>query len=253
VSDPAFETRWRRRFEAFAKSNDDDAGIAGWSDSGLQARLRNFKRAWRQPDDGHGPSEWLDVGCGAGSYARYLVEHGSTVVGVDYSHPTLVKAIARGKSSAICWLAGDATRLPIRTGAFDGALCFGVLQALSGPEPVIRELARCVRSGGEIWIDALNARCGPTLVQAALARWKGTPSRLRYDVPGRLVQTLERAGLAVVRLYWVPILPGKLHRLQPLIETRAFRGLLEALPWLATLVSHAFVIQARRSGPFRDE
>jgi hypothetical protein len=33
-----FEVTWRSRFAEFADESDDDAGIAGWSCSGLEAR-----------------------------------------------------------------------------------------------------------------------------------------------------------------------------------------------------------------------
>ena len=38
---PSFESKWRERFEEFAELRDDDAGIAGWSPSGLETRFRS--------------------------------------------------------------------------------------------------------------------------------------------------------------------------------------------------------------------
>src|SRR5713101_1685742 len=122
-----FESGWQRRFRNFAESKDDDAGIAGWSPNGLACRLRNFSRLWR---DGDPEGAWLDAGCGAGTYCRFLAAKNLRVLGVDYSLPTLRKAERRG-SQGIVWALGDVTRLPVKTGAYSGALCFGVLQALS--------------------------------------------------------------------------------------------------------------------------
>lgn len=42
----SFEKLWRKRFESFATNAEDDAGIAGWSPTGLDARLRKFKEIW---------------------------------------------------------------------------------------------------------------------------------------------------------------------------------------------------------------
>lgn len=42
----SFEKLWRKRFENFAARAEDDAGIAGWSTTGLDARLRKFKEIW---------------------------------------------------------------------------------------------------------------------------------------------------------------------------------------------------------------
>src|SRR5688572_17722623 len=93
---PAFERAWRKRFEGFAERNDDEAGIAGWTNSGLQTRLRRFAALWRVPTPGQ---RWLDAGCGAGTYTRLLEEHGLEVVGVDYSLTSLRKARARDGSA----------------------------------------------------------------------------------------------------------------------------------------------------------
>src|SRR5207237_423577 len=54
---------------------------------------------------------YLDVGCGAGTYTRWLSDQGLQVVGLDYSQPTLKKARQR-MSPGIPLCAGDATRLP---------------------------------------------------------------------------------------------------------------------------------------------
>jgi ubiquinone/menaquinone biosynthesis C-methylase UbiE len=119
-----FEAGWRRRFEDYGHSQEDDAGIAGWSDSGLQARVRNFLRFWQPPGSG---GTWLDAGCGAGTYSRAMARAGQRVVGLDYSVPSLLKARARSGPATLSWTAGDATQLPFRSASFDGAICFGVL------------------------------------------------------------------------------------------------------------------------------
>ena len=63
---PDFEDAWRRRFEEFATLRDDDAGIAGWSVSGLDVRFRHFVRAWQ---GSHLGKTWLDAGCGGSRIA----------------------------------------------------------------------------------------------------------------------------------------------------------------------------------------
>ena len=86
-----FEEIWRKRFTERGRVYDDDAAIAGWTESGLEVRLRHFQRVWRGDTAG---ARWLDVGCGAGSYTRYLASQGVAPVGVDYSLPSLQKARA---------------------------------------------------------------------------------------------------------------------------------------------------------------
>ncbi|MCU0242863.1 MAG: class I SAM-dependent methyltransferase, partial [Vicinamibacteria bacterium] len=147
-----FEADWRHRFEEFAEEREDDAGIAGWSRAGLDARVRQFLQAWSAPREG---SLWLDAGCGAGTYTRLLRGRGVASVGTDYSFPTLRKAVQR-ESRQAAYAAADVRHLPFPDSTFDGALCFGVMQALSRSDEAVRALAGVVRPGGEVWVDALN-------------------------------------------------------------------------------------------------
>ncbi|HKO87456.1 MAG TPA: class I SAM-dependent methyltransferase [Burkholderiales bacterium] len=242
---PAFEKRWRRRFEEYALRFDDDAGIAGWSPSGLDARLRHFAQAWSGAISN---AQWLDVGCGAGSYTRYLMASGVKVLGLDYSYPSLKKARGRKGGEGATWAVGDATRLPVASKSFDGALCFGVLQALSRPDDALRELHDCLKDGGELWVDALNAYCLPTLIQRLRARMRGLPMHLRYDSPWQLARSMRNTGLSEVKLHWVPIVPMRLAKFQPLFESAPLRVLIKFIPFLGALISHAFVLSGRRRG-----
>jgi len=239
-----FQARWKSDFEHRATSFDDDAGIAGWTTSGLLTRFRSFCRVWV----GAPPNAlWLDVGCGAGTYTRFLAEEGLSVVGIDYSLPTLVKARARS-ALGISWVTGDATRLPIREGSIDGALCFGVLQAVAATEPVLQAIARAMKPAGTLWIDALNARCIPNSIEIHRRHLAGKPLHLRYETANTLRAALGESGFEAIMLHWVPILPPRLQRLQPLSESRPVRWLLRCIPALAARVSHSMLVEARRRG-----
>jgi SAM-dependent methyltransferase len=238
-----FEDRWRQRFERFANASNDDAGIAGWSHSGLETRLRNFQRLWRTRPAGEA---WLDAGCGAGTYSRFLASQGLNMVGLDYSFQTLCKG--RERSPQVHrWLVADVTRLPLQSGKLDGAICFGVMQALQSHDRALAELGRVVKPGGEVWVDALNRVCIVNLLANALRRLRGQPAHLRYDSPGRLVATMRNGGFEDVHVHWVLILPSRLHALQPLAESAPVRWLLAHVPGLGAFLSHAFVVRGRRS------
>lgn len=235
----AFEEGWRRRFTGFAEAFEDDAGIAGWSPSGLQARLENFRRLLGERKmDGR----WLDAGCGAGTYARDLAARGCKVIGFDYSPPTIAKARSRG-GTGVGWAVADVTALPVSAQVFDGALCFGVVQALASSEKALGELVRVVRPGGEVWIDALNGWCLPHAVERLARRLKGRPPHVRYESPLRLMRLARECGLRDVQLYWVPIFPERFAAFQWIGATRAVRRVLRILPFLGALVSHAIVIR----------
>jgi SAM-dependent methyltransferase len=237
----AFERAWRERFGEFAEFSDDDAGIAGWSESGLAARFRRFRDLC---GEGRTRASWLDAGCGAGTYARYLVSQGAFVIAVDYSYPSLVKARERGHGQ-IGFVMADVRRLPLKPHSVAGALCFGVTQALSASADVVRELARCLAPGGELWIDGLNRYCLPNAFRTCQRRLRAKPAHLRYEGPWSMKQVMIKAGLVDVRLHWMPIMPRSLNVLQPLIESAPARLLLKWLAPVSLLVSHSFIVTGR--------
>jgi SAM-dependent methyltransferase len=238
-----FEQGWQRRFRNFAELRDDDAGIAGWSVTGLECRFRNFSRLWRR---GEGAAVWLDAGCGAGTYSRFLAANGVRVLGLDYSMPTLQKAERRA-AGGVSWVLGDVTHLPVRRANFDGVLCFGVLQALGDSERAVAELAQSVKPGGEVWIDALNAWCIPNLIERLSRKLRGAPAHLRYESRAGLQWIMRRQGLTDVRLEWMPILPGRWQRFQPMLEGGKVRWMLRRIPLIGAMFSHAFIIRSRRA------
>ena len=234
-----FEKRWQSRFAEFATLRDDDAGIAGWSESGLQTRFRFFTSLWRGANAG---ALYIDAGCGAGTYSRWLDDAGLRVIGVDYSHPALVKAKQR-EARRIAYCAADASRLPFPDSSADGLVCFGVLQAVWDSEPFVREAARVLKPGGELWMDALNASGLRAIWDITGRRLRGKPMHLRYESPRKLMTTLHNAGFSDLSRHWLPIMPARLHRLQAVCESKVTQYVLNAIPPIGALASHSFVVR----------
>jgi SAM-dependent methyltransferase len=237
-----FERRWRDRFAWYAEHFDDDASIAGWTHTGLATRHRQFARQFRRSVTGE---RWLDAGCGAGTYARYLAGLGAMVLGLDYSIPTASKA-NRLAVAGTAFCVGDATNLPVKPASLDGAICLGVTQALASSDRLVRSLAQAVRPGGEVWVDALNAGCAVHLLSEGRRRLRRLPPHLRYERPSALRSLMRSQGLSDVRIIWLPILPARLQFLQPLLESPAVLRLLQAFPPLGALISHSFIACGRR-------
>jgi SAM-dependent methyltransferase len=84
----------------------------------------------------------LDLGSGHGSSSSALGEAGAHVVSTDRR--------PRGGTARV---AADAMRLPFRDGSFDGAVCSNMLEHVSSPPAVVRELARVLRSGGWLYLS----------------------------------------------------------------------------------------------------
>ena len=240
-----FEKRWQSRFAEFAKLREDDAGIAGWSSWGLQTRLRFFTTRWGGATPG---ALYLDAGCGAGTYSRWLADSGLQVIGVDYSYPSLSKARQRDAVS-VSYCAADASRLPFADHSIDGVLCFGVLQAVWNSKPFVTELARVLKPGGELWIDALNAQGVRAAWDITTRRMRGKPMHLRYESPRELVTTLREAGFDEISRHWLPIMPAGLRKLQAVFESKPVVTLLHAMPLLGAVMSHSVVIRGVLANP----
>ncbi len=238
-----FQETWRRRFEQYGDLHGDDASIAGWSQAGLATRFRRFVHLWESTGATPG-ARWLDAGCGAGTYARYLASQGADVTAVDYSFPTTRKARERGPSN-VTFATADVTRLPFGDASFDGALCFGVMQALAEPERAVRELRRVLRPGAMLWIDALNALCLPSLYGEARRKLRHQPPHLRYDVPAQLRAVMRASGFAAVRRFWVPVFPAHMQDVQQWVERPAMERTFAWLPPLGAALSHSFLVRAR--------
>ncbi|MFP4614871.1 MAG: class I SAM-dependent methyltransferase [Thiohalorhabdus sp.] len=236
--DGDFERKWRERFERFA-DQEEDAAIAGWSRHGLEARLAHFRMRWTP--EGNGPL-WLDAGCGAGTYTRYLEQRGKRVLALDYSLPTIEKARSRGTGDTL-WALGDAGRLPLADDSLDGALCFGVTQALSASDALVTELARVVRGGGEVWLDGLNGGSAFDLWARGARKVRGEPAEVRFESPRRLARLLRRRGVRNLQLYWVPVMPEGWSRLQRLFNRPWAARALDHAPGAGRLLCHAFVLK----------
>ena len=90
----------------------------------------------------------LDLGCGMGEpIAAYLISHGFSLVGVDYSAPMIERARARYPDAS--WLVQDMTCLDIQ-GRFDGIIGWDSFFHLSrdAQRALIGDLPDMLRTGG---------------------------------------------------------------------------------------------------------
>lgn len=95
----------------------------------LIAWPERIRREWPFLEEvlGSGPSRrLLDVGCGTGEHARFLVEQGFEVVGVDLSEAMLAAAREEPLPPGLSFVLGDLAEVgELVSGELGGALCLG--------------------------------------------------------------------------------------------------------------------------------
>lgn len=94
----------------------------------------------------------VDVACGTGVLAGYLLEAGWThVIGVDLSWPMLERAADRTPEAE--WVQGDAQELPLDDDVADAlAATFGIM-FMPDPSAALAEMGRVTRSGGPVVVS----------------------------------------------------------------------------------------------------
>ncbi len=160
----------------------------------------------------------LDVATGTGDLAVELARRvgpSGAVVGLDFSERML--ALARAKSSAVSFLAGNALALPFEDGAFDASTVGFGARNFSDLAGGLREMARVVRPGGRVVVLEITTPKRPPLstffslwfdrIVPALGRIAGDPqaysylpsSVKRFPGPDELAALMWDLGLRRVR------------------------------------------------------
>ena len=250
-SERPFEAEWRARFERFARAHDDEALISGWSEAGLRRRVQLFASllpALRLPEGGRA----LDLGCGGGTYVRMLAGLGHRAVGLDYSLPSLRRAMAADPGAKARYAGGEAYALPVCADAFDLVLCIGVLQALAEPARAVAEMARVLRPGGVAVVEALNGRGVTGLAREAARRARRQPRRVRTFAPREVRRWLHGHGLRVETARALCLPPRRIPALGAVLDAAPFARAVERRRWVAALAAHSFMFVARKA-PARRE
>ncbi len=108
----------------------------------------------------------LDAGSGGGRYLGELARH-YDAIGIDVSLTALkasrAQIVRSGRFAE--HLGADVSKLPLKAHAFDGILCYGVLQHLfkQERESAVREFHYILRKGGFVFFEAFGCedmRCG---------------------------------------------------------------------------------------------
>lgn len=112
----------------------------------------------------------LDIGCNAGVMLSEL-DPTNFRIGLDRSREAL--RLAQQLNPAVPLMQGDMMELPFRDGSFDAVIYCGMLEVapVDRRRDALREVARVLRPGGEVYLTALNR---------GYWRYRSMPSRITY-------------------------------------------------------------------------
>lgn len=99
----------------------------------------------------------LDMACSTGLSARTITQRsGCRAFGVDVSYPAIAvardKALQAGLANRLSFIAGDATRLPFRSSAFDAVVVGSSLGFIAAREVALSEAARVLKPEGALLV-----------------------------------------------------------------------------------------------------
>lgn len=155
-----------------------------------------IERAWLERFLGLLPSakpRVLDIGCGNGTpIARYLIENGCDITGVDTSLPLLARARAAFPEQS--WIAADMRHMPV-AGEFDGLIAWHSFFHLTPEDqrPMFAVFRRLAAPGAALMFTSGNS------LGEAIGQFEGKPL-YHGSLDGMEYRALLRAnGFAVVR------------------------------------------------------
>ena len=98
----------------------------------------------------------LDLCCGTGDMAfalrRQAAASGAMVVGADFAHPMLERALQKSDGNSPCWVEADALNLPFPDDSFDLVTSAFGFRNLADYDAGLREIVRVLRPAGELGI-----------------------------------------------------------------------------------------------------
>ena len=121
----------------------------------------------------------LDVACGTGVLARaalHRVGASGAVTGLDLNPGML--DVARGATSAVTWVLGDAEGMPFEDAAFDAVVSQFALMFFADRDRALREMSRVARAGAPVAVvtwAGLDSTPGYAAMVALLDELFGSP------------------------------------------------------------------------------
>ncbi len=165
----------------------------------------------------------LDICCGTGDMAFALLRASAgkaEIVGADFSHAMLTRAVAKSRGTSVRWMEADALRLPVSDGSFDLVTSAFGFRNLADYDAGLREICRVLRPGGEVGILDFGEPSGAighmyrlyfkrvlpaigTMISGVKGPYAYLPASVeRFPAPDEMLERMRSAGFEEVS--WTP-------------------------------------------------
>ncbi len=176
------------------------------------------------PTLARGDARVLDLCCGTGDMAfalrRQAGKGGAFILGADFSHPMLQRAVGKSARTPLCWIEADALRLPLPDASLDLVTAAFGFRNLADYDAGLREIARVLQPGGEAGILDFGEPRGllgtlyrfyfrrilpkiGTVVSGVKGPYQYLPASVeRFPAPPEMLQRMRAAGFREAS--WTP-------------------------------------------------
>ena len=178
----------------------------------------------------------LDLGCGPGTFSRWLAQRGFQVYGLDYSPEMIQIAKKRSAKGKINYLVADIYNLPFPDNFFDIIICLGVFQTLDHPKQALVEIESKLKPGGTLILTALNCFSVFPRKKADLPLRRFNPFAFRRWL----------TGFAQIKLKGMFFFPPKGSALTSFILRYRIYKFFNLFFPLFCFLSHSFYLEARK-------
>ncbi len=113
-------------------------------------QTRLWRKAVAEAIDARPGERVLDLAAGTGTSSLPFLQAGASVVACDFSLGML--EVGQARNPGLDFIAGDATRLPFRDGAFDAVTISFGLRNVEDTTGALRELRRVTKPGGRLLV-----------------------------------------------------------------------------------------------------
>lgn len=145
----------------------------------------------------------LEVGCGAGAFARSIGDYRSDlkIVACDIDPKSI--EIAKNFGGKITYTLGDIQKLPYKNNSFDAVLAFDVFEHLEKPEEAFLEIFRVLKKEGvfhcAIPVEGSFFTLHGLISKVGIIPKQKYAGHIQRFQPGEIAEMLEKAKFSKIR------------------------------------------------------